>query len=135
MKAYSLLVISVFTCCVCKYTLVEIMPKLKKHILNLAMELILNMREYPYVLVKRSVLCNCGIEVENHSLLESLVACHDAESKLVMYFMVNTAFVNYHDNLSDSLKFITVFNRTTREQTLPISLKLFNFDSGLLKDQ
>ena len=27
--------------------------------------------------------------------LESLAACHNAKSKLVMYFMVNMAFVNY----------------------------------------
>ena len=27
---------------------------------------------HPYVLVNRSVLCHCGIEVENHLLLESL---------------------------------------------------------------
>ena len=47
-----------------------------------------------YVLVNRSVLCNCGIEVENNFLLKSLAACHDANSKLVMYFMVNTAIVN-----------------------------------------
>ena len=31
---------------------------------------------HPYVLVNRSVLCNCGIEVENNFLLESLAACH-----------------------------------------------------------
>ena len=56
-------------------------------------------------LVNRSVLCNCGIEVENNFPLESLAACHHAESKLVMYFMVNTAFVHYLDNLAESLKF------------------------------
>ena len=49
----------------------------------------------PYVLVKRGVLCSCGIEAENKFLLESLVACHDSNSKLDMNFMVNTAFVNY----------------------------------------
>ena len=47
-----------------------------------------------YVLVNRSVLCTCGIEVENNFLLESLSACHDSNSQLVMYFMVNTACVN-----------------------------------------
>ena len=41
---------------------------------------------HPYVLVNRSVLCNCGIEAENNFLLESLAACHDVESKLIMYF-------------------------------------------------
>ena len=35
---------------------------------------------HPYVLVNRSILCNCGIEVENNFLLESLAACHDANS-------------------------------------------------------
>ena len=44
-----------------------------------------------YVLVNRSVLCNYGIEAETNVLLESLAACHDANSKLVMYFTVNTA--------------------------------------------
>ena len=33
MKSYSLIVI-IFMCCVCRYTFVEIMPELKKNILN-----------------------------------------------------------------------------------------------------
>ena len=79
---------------------------------------------YPYVLVNRNVLCNCGIEAENHFLLESLAACHEANSKLVMYFMVNTAFVNYLDqfpNLRESLEFLIIKKKTTFKQTLPIS--------------
>ena len=88
------------------------------------------------MLVNRSVLCNCGIEVENNFLLESLAACHDANSKLIMYFTVNTAFVKLPsislDNLTDSLKFPLLMNRTTFEQTLPISLNLSTFDSELL---
>ena len=34
-----------------------------------------------HVLVNRSILCNCRIDVENNYLLESLAACHDSESK------------------------------------------------------
>ena len=34
MKAYSHIVILIFTCYICKYTSVEIMPELKKIILN-----------------------------------------------------------------------------------------------------
>ena len=34
MKAYSLLVIVIFTCCICRYTLVELKPDLKKNILK-----------------------------------------------------------------------------------------------------
>ena len=54
---------------------------------------------YLYVLVNRSELCNFGIEAGNNFLLESLVAFHDSYSKLVMYFTVNTAFVNYLDQI------------------------------------
>ena len=53
-----------------------------------------------------------------------------------MYFTVNKAFVNYLDsldNLTDSLKFPILLNRTMYKQTLPISLKSFDFDSDLLK--
>ena len=41
------------------------------------------------VSINRSALCNCGIEVENNFLLESLAACHDTDSNLVMCFTVN----------------------------------------------
>ena len=73
------------------------------------------------------------LEAENNFLLESLATCHNAESKLVMYFMVNTAFVNYLENLTDSLKFPILLSWTTHEQTLPISLQSFGFNSDLLK--
>ena len=85
------------------------------------------------VLVNRSIWCNCEIEVENHFLLESLAACHDAESKLGRYFTVNTDFVNYLDNVTNSLKFPLLLNQTIHEQTLTISLQSFNFDPDLLK--
>ena len=78
---------------------------------------------HPYVLVNRSVLCNCGIKAENHFLLESLAACENRNSKLTMYFMVNTASINYLDafpNLTKSLEFLIIKNKMTFEQTLPI---------------
>ena len=53
-----------------------------------------------------------------------------------MYFTVNTAFVCYLDsldNLDESLNFPILLNRTHCEQTLPISLKSFDFNSELLK--
>ena len=64
---------------------------------------------YPYLLVNRSVLCNCGIEADNHYLLESLAAYNNRACKLTMYFTVNTAFTNYLDmflNLTESLQFL-----------------------------
>ena len=52
-----------------------------------------------------------------------------------MYFRVNTAFINYLDqfpNLTESLEFLIIKNKTTFEQTLPISLNVSKFESTLL---
>ena len=73
--------------------------------------------------------------MESSFLLESLAVCCDANSKIIIYFMVNTAFVNYLDSLgnpTDSLKLPLLMNRTTFEQTLPIFLKLSTSDSEIL---
>ena len=47
-----------------------------------------------YVLISRTVLCNCGIEVEDNFLLESIVACPGKQSALTVYFTVNTTFTH-----------------------------------------
>ena len=80
------------------------------------------------------MLCNCGIEAENNFLLESLAACHDTDTKLIMYFTVNTAFINYIDqfNLTKELSFPILTNKTTSEHTLPIFLNDTRFDKTLL---
>ena len=107
-----------------------------KHIIcNINSDIPIKIPSHPYVLVNRSVLCNCGIEAENHFLLESLAACQDVNSKLVIYFTVNTAFINYLDkfsNLNESLEFPIIKSKTTFKQTLPISLNVTKFDSNLL---
>ena len=87
----------------------------------------------PYVLVNRSVLCNCGIEADNHHLLESISACNSKISKLTMYFTFNLAFINYLDmlpNLTDSLPIIR--DRTRYEQPLPLNLSIPSFDNSLI---
>ena len=73
--------------------------------------------------MNRSVLCNCGIKAENNYLLESLATCHDADTNLVMYFTVNTAYVNYIDqfNFTEELAFPILTNKTT----LQLQLQLF----------
>ena len=92
-----------------------------KHIIcNFNDNVPIKLPSHPYVLVTRSVLCNCGIEVKNHFLLKSLAACQDTNSKLTMSFTVNTAFANYLDkfpNLTESLEFPIIRNKTTFEQT------------------
>ena len=83
-----------------------------------------------YVLVYRSALCICGIEAENHILLKSLATYQDTNSNLTMYFTVNTAFVHYLDkfpNLTESLAFTFIRNKTTFEQTLLIFLNVYKF--------
>ena len=69
-----------------------------KHIIcNINNNIPVKIPSHPYVLVNRSVWCYYGIEADNHFLLKSLVACENANSKLTMYFTINTAFVNYLD--------------------------------------
>ena len=107
-----------------------------KHIIcNINIDILVKIPSHPYVLLNRSVLCNCGIEAENHFLLKSLVACQDTNSKLTMYFTVNTAFVDCLDkfpNLTESLEFPIIRNKTIFKQTLPISLNISKFDPTLL---
>ena len=83
-------------------------PNNKHVICNINNDIPIKIPSYPYVLVNRSVLCNCDIEVDNHFCLKSLTACQDTNSKLLMYFTVNAAFVNYLDqfpNLAEFLEF------------------------------
>ena len=54
---------------------------------------------HPYVLINRTVLCNCRIEAEYSFLLESIAACPGKQSDLIMYFTFNTAFMHYFDSL------------------------------------
>ena len=64
---------------------------------------------HPDVLVNRSILCNCGIEVDNHHLLESIASCNKKITQLIMYFTINLVFTNYLDmfpNRTDSLTLI-----------------------------
>ena len=110
-------------------------PNAKDIICNINNDIPVRKPSHPYVLVNRSVLCNCGKEAEDHFVLKYLAACENADSKLTMYFTVNTDFVNYLDkisNLTESIEFLIIKNRTTFEQTLPISLTVSKFDQTLL---
>ena len=86
-----------------------------------------NIPSHPYMLMNRSILCNCDSEAENNFLLESLAACENLETKadLVMYFIVNLAFVNCFECAKET-------NWTTQEQILPISIENFEFNPKLL---
>ena len=48
-----------------------------KHIIcNINNDIPVKIPSHPYVLVNRNILCNCGIEADNHDLLESHAACN-----------------------------------------------------------
>ena len=78
-----------------------------------------------YVLVNRSVFCNCRIEAENNYLLESLAACYDSNSKLVMYFTINNAFTNYLNEfkLTEEVEILIFTNKSTSEIALLVCFK------------
>ena len=49
-----------------------------------------------------------------------------------MYFVANTAFLNYFDDLINTLDISDFHNITRQEHILPISLELNHFDEELL---
>ena len=104
-----------------------------KHIIcNINNDIPVKIPSHPYVLVNRSTLCNCGIEADNHHLLESIASCNKKITKLIMYFTINLAFTNYLDmlpNLTESLTLIRV--RTCYEQPIPIHLNIPHYDNSL----
>ena len=113
-------------------------PNTKYVICNDNLNFPVKIPSHPYVLLKRSVLCNCSIEAENNFLLESIAACPGKPSALTMYYTVNTAFMNYFDSLIENSEIDKVDmhisqNWTTKEQVFPISLQTSGFDTNLLK--
>ena len=89
-------------------------PNDKHMICNINNDIPVKITSHAYVLVNRSVLCNCGIEAEDHFLLEFVLAYHEVNSKLVMYFTMNAAFVNYLDqftNMTESFRYPIIRNK------------------------
>ena len=111
-------------------------PKTKYVVCNDNHEYPIKIPRHPYVLLKRSVLCNCDIHAEEHSLLESIAACPGKQSDMTMYYTVNTAFMHYLDNFKEQLEISSLDvnqNWATQETILPISLQATPFENKLLK--
>ena len=104
-----------------------------KHIIcNINNAIPVKIPSHPYVLVNRSILCNCGIEVNSHHLLESLAASNNKLTKLTMYFTINLVFSNYLEfmpNMTDQLPINR--HKTIFEQPLPIYLNILHLDNSL----
>ena len=96
-------------------------PNNKHIICNINNDIPVKILSHPYVLVNRSILCNCGIEADSHHLLKSLAACDNKLTKLTMYFTINLAFSNFLElipNITDQLPINK--GKTDFEQPLPI---------------
>ena len=95
--------------------------------------ILVNIPSHPYVLLDRNILCNCDIEVESTFLLESLATCEEHEKPdLEMYFTVNLAFVDYLEELNETITTPIHRNWTSVKQSLPVSLESFQLNSKLM---
>ena len=106
-----------------------------KHIIcSINNDIPIEIQSHPYVLVNRSILCNCRIEADNNYLLKYLATCHDSRTKLVIYFMVNLAFTNYLNDftLMEEISIPTITNKSTSEVMLAVILNKSKFDESLL---
>ena len=85
-------------------------PNYKRIICTYNNNIPVNIPSHPYVLLDRNILCHCDIEAESNFLLELLATCREHEKPdLEMYFTVNLAFVDYLEELNESIK--TPINR------------------------
>ena len=106
-----------------------------KHIIcNINNDIPVKIPSHPYVLVDRGILCNCGLEADNHHLLKSLAACNDKHTKLKMHFTINLVFTNYLNEIPNLTEHPSIDRSITEyEQILPIHINISstNFDSSL----
>ena len=78
-------------------------------------------------------MCNCDIEAESNFLLESLAACEEHEKPdLEMYFTLNIAFVDYVEQINETITTPINRNWTSAKQLIPISLDSFQVSSKLI---
>ena len=72
-------------------------PSFKRIVCSTHNNIPIEIPSHSYVLLNRTIFCNCIIEAENNFLLESIAACDpDGDGANVeMYSMANTAFLNY----------------------------------------
>ena len=91
-------------------------PSFKRIVCSTHNNIPIEIPSHPYILLNRMVLCNCIIEAESNFLLESIAACDPERDNadLEMYFMANTAFLNYFDELINTLD-TPYFHNITRQ--------------------
>ena len=109
-------------------------PSFKRIVCSMRNNIPMEIPSHLYVLLNRMVLCNCIIEAEYNFLLESIAACDPERDNvnLEMYFVANTVFLNYFDELISTLDIPFFHNVMRQEHILPISLESNDFDEELL---
>ena len=108
-------------------------PNYKRIICTYNNSIPVNIPSHPYVLLDRNILCNYDIEAESNFLLESLATCEEHEEPdLEMYFMVNLAFIDYLEQLNETITIPINRNWTNAKQPIPISLDSFQVSSKLM---
>ena len=108
-------------------------PNYRRIICTYNNNILVSIPSHPYVLLDRNILCNCDIEAESNFLLESLAACGEHEKPdLDMYFTVNLAFVDYLEQLNETITTPINRNWTNVKQSIPISLDSFQLSSKLM---
>ena len=108
-------------------------PNYKRIICTYNNNIPMNIPSHPYILLDRNILCNCDIEAESNFLLESLATCEGHEKPdLEMYFTVNLAFVDYLEQLNETITAPINRNWTSTKQTIPIYLDSFQVNSKFM---
>ena len=109
-------------------------PNFKRIICSTHNNIPIEIPSHLYVLLNRMVLCNCIIEAETNFLLESIAACNPERDDvdLETYFVANTIFINYFDELINTLDIPALHNIMKQEHVLTISLESNDFDEELL---
>ena len=93
----------------------------------------MNIPSHPYILLDWNILCNCHIGGESNFLLESLAPCNKHKRPdLQMYFTVNLAFIDYLEQLNDTLTIPINRNWTNVKHPIPISLNSFQISLKLI---
>ena len=108
-------------------------PDYKRIICTYNNNILVNIPSHPYVLLDRNILCNCDIEAESNFLLELLATCGEHEKPdLEMYFTVNLAFVDYLEEINETIRTPINRNWTSFKQPLPVSSESFQLSSKLM---
>ena len=65
-------------------------PNYRKIMCSHNNNILISIPSHPYILMNRSILCNCDVEAKSNFLLESLATCKGSETKtdLEMYFTI-----------------------------------------------